>query len=67
MTKNSLVAVLLSIAAGVSFAQTDAAVSPPDQAASAPKKQRLLKKLRKHKPAQPATNPEASFDKKGGA
>ena len=67
MTKAPLIAILLAVAAGASFAQADAQASAPAQAASAPKKHKLLKKLKNHKPGQPAVDPEASPDKKGGA
>lgn len=63
MIKSSLIAILLSFAAAVSFAQASAPADP----ASAPAKHKLLKKLKNHKPGAPASNPEASSDKKGGA
>ncbi len=62
MTKAHLIAIILSVAAVTSFAQASA----PSDPASAPTKHKLLKKLKSHKPASPATNPEASPDKKGG-
>ena len=62
MTKTSLVAIVLSLAAAAAFGQASA----PTGAASAPEKHKLLKKLRNHKPGASATNPEASPDKKGG-
>ena len=61
MKKLALV-LLLSTFAAASFAQA----STPAEAASAPK-HKFLKKLKSHKPATPAVNPEASPDKKGGA
>ena len=63
MIKSHLVAILLSATAVGAFAQASA----PAASASAPVKHKLFKKLRSHKPAAPATNPEASPDKKGGA
>jgi hypothetical protein len=60
--KKPLIALLLSSFAVASFSQ---AASAPAQAASAPK-HKLLKKLKSHKPAAPATDPENSPDKKGG-
>ncbi len=62
MTKIHLIAIILSVSAVTSFAQASA----PADSASAPVKHRFLKKLKNHKPATPATNPEASVDKKGG-
>jgi hypothetical protein len=72
MTTKPLLAILLCVTAAVSFAQTAAPANPaPAQAtataASAPEKHKLLKKLKNHKPGAPATNPETSPDKKGGA
>ena len=70
MTKKPLLAILLCVIAAPTFAQTTAPANPaPAQAtaASAPEKHKLAKKLKNHKPGAPATNPEASPDKKGGA
>jgi hypothetical protein len=61
MKKLALV-LLLSTFAAASFAQASA----PAAGASAPK-HKFLKKLKAHKPAASATNPETSADKKGGA
>lgn len=59
--KRLLAALLLSAFAAAAFSQASA----PAPAASAPK-HKFLKKLKSHKPAASATNPEASPDKKGG-
>lgn len=63
MIKSHLIAILLSATAVGALAQASA----PAASASAPVKHKFLKKLKSHKPATPATNPEASPDKKGGA
>ena len=57
-----LLAVVLSVTSVASFAQASA----PADAASAPVKHKLLKKLKNHKPGAPAIDPERSPDKKGG-
>jgi hypothetical protein len=62
MIKAPLIAIVLSVAAVASFAQASA----PADSASAPVKHKWIKKLKNHKPGAPATNPEASPDKKGG-
>ncbi len=62
MIKMNFIAVLLSVASVAAFAQASA----PADAASAPVKHKLLKKLKNHKPGAPATDPERSPDKKGG-
>ena len=62
MTKALFIAILLAVTSAASFAQA----SSPADSASAPTKHKLLKKLKNHKPGAPATNPEASPDKKGG-
>jgi len=62
MTKVHFIAIILSVTAATSFAQASA----PGDSASAPAKHKFLKKLKSHKPATPATDPEASADKKGG-
>lgn len=62
MTKAHLLAIVLSVTAAASFAQTPA----PADAASTPAKHKLLKKLKNHKPGEPAVDPERSPDKKGG-
>lgn len=60
-------AVLLSLA-GSLFAQGETtSAAPAASAASAPTKHKLLRKLKPHRPASAAVNPEASPDKKGGA
>ena len=61
MKKIALTLLLSAFAVGA-FAQASA----PAAAASAPK-HKFLKKLKSHKPAASAVNPEASADKKGGA
>lgn len=63
MIKSSVIAIALSVFTVASFAQASA----PAASASAPVKHKLLKKLKNHKPGAPATNPETSPDKKGGA
>jgi hypothetical protein len=63
MIKTPLIVIALSVAAAAAFAQT----STPADAASAPAKHKMLKKLRNHKPGAPASDPERSADKKGGA
>ncbi len=63
MIKTPLIAIALSVAVAASFAQTAA----PAAAASAPTKHKALKKLRNHPPGAPASDPERSPDKKGGA
>ena len=63
MIKTYLIAIALSVTAAASFAQAPA----PADAASAPTKHKLLKKLKNHKPGAPASDPERSADKKGGA
>ncbi len=60
--KKFLLTLLLSTLAAGSFAQA----SQPAPAASSPR-HKLLKRLKSHKPATPAINPETSPDKKGGA
>jgi hypothetical protein len=70
MTKIPFIAVLLSASAAASFAQTaDPAKSAtaPSNAASAPAKHKMLKKIKNHKPGASAVDPEDSPDKKGGA
>ena len=62
MTKALFIAILLAVTSAASFAQASA----PADAASAPTKHKLLKKLKNHKPGASATNPETSPDKKGG-
>ena len=62
MIKMNFIAVLLSVASVAAFAQASA----PADAASAPVKHKLLKKLKNHKPGAPAADPERSPDKKGG-
>jgi hypothetical protein len=66
MIKAPLIAILLSVIALDSFAQAAAQASAPAEAASAPTKHKLLKKLKNHKPGAPAVDPERSPDKKGG-
>ncbi len=66
MIKAALIATLLSIIAVGSFAQAVPQASAPGEAASAPAKHKLLKKLKNHKPGAPAVDPERSPDKKGG-
>ena len=63
MIKVHLIAIALSVTAVASFAQAPAPADP----ASAPTKHKLLKKLKNHKPGAPASDPERSPDKKGGA
>ncbi len=63
MIKANLVAIALSVSAIGSFAQAPA----PADSASAPTKHKLMKKLKSHKPGAPASDPERSPDKKGGA
>ena len=63
MIKLCLLSIALCVAAAATFAQAPA----PAGSASAPVKHKLPKKLRIHKPAQPAQDPERSPDKKGGA
>ena len=63
MTKALLIAILLSVTAVAASAQASA----PTGSASAPAKHKLIKKLKNHKPGAPATDPEKSPDKKGGA
>ena len=65
MIKPMLLASLLAVAMSTAFAQT--AASAPDSAASAPKKHKWVHAPKLHKGATPASNPETSFDKKGGA
>ncbi len=60
MTKALLIAILLSATAVAASAQASAPADP----ASAPAKHKLIKN---HKPGAPATDPEKSPDKKGGA
>lgn len=65
MLKMRLIAILLSITSVAAFAQASA----PADSASAPTTHKLLakfKKFKSQKPVTPATNPEASPDKKGG-
>lgn len=52
----------LSVSAATAFAQASA----PATSASSPGKSKWVKKLKNHKPGQPAVNPQASPDKKGG-
>lgn len=63
MIKAHLIAIALSVTSAASFAQAPAPADP----ASAPTKHKLLKKLKNHKPGAPASDPERSADKKGGA
>ena len=65
MIKAHLIAIALSVTAVASFAQAPAPA--PADPASAPTKHKLLKKLKNHKPGAPASDPERSPDKKGGA
>jgi hypothetical protein len=62
MFKTILIAGLLSVAAPTSFGQASA----PTDAASSAAKHQWAKKLKNHKPAAPASDPERSPDKKGG-
>lgn len=62
MNRLLLIAASLASSAGACFAQA----TGTSDAASAPK-HKWIKKLKNHKPATPASNPEASPDKKGGA
>ncbi len=61
MTRSLFVATLLAFSAAACLAQASA----PAEAASAPK-HKWIKKLKNHRPGAPATNPEATPDKKGG-
>ncbi len=61
--KTIVFATVLFAIATSAFAQASAPAASP--AASAPK-HKLLQKLKNHRPASAAVNPEASPDKKGG-
>ncbi len=63
MIKAHLIAIALSLTAAAALAQAPAAADP----ASAPTKHKMLKKYKNHKPGAPASDPERSPDKKGGA
>ena len=62
--KSIVTAITLSVAALAASAQS--AASGPSASASAPK-HKWVQKLKNHRPASSAVNPEASADKKGGA
>ena len=57
-----ILTVALSLGATAAIAQASA----PEAGASAVSKSKWVKKLKSRKPAQPAVNPQASVDKKGG-
>ena len=61
--KTIVLATALSAFAAVAIAQASAPAAAP--AASAPK-HKLLQKLKNHRPASAAVDPERSPDKKGG-
>jgi hypothetical protein len=61
MIKYILIA-FLSLGTAAALAQASA----PEASASAPGKHRWAKKLKNHKPGQPAVDPQSSPDKKGG-
>ncbi len=57
---------ILLAALSLGTAAANAQASAPEASASAASKQKWVKKLKNHKPAQPAVNPQTSPDKKGG-
>ena len=67
MIKAPLIAILLSVIGVDAFAQAAPPAPAPAEAASAPTKHKLMKKLKNHKPGASAVDPERNPDKKGGA
>jgi len=68
MHKSIVVASLLAMSASVALAQSAATpASGPAASASAPAKRKIFHAPKLRKGATPATNPELSADKKGGA
>ena len=67
MIKAPLIAIVLSVIGADAFAQAAPPAPAPAEAASAPTKHKLMRKLKNHKPGASAVDPERTPDKKGGA